>query len=68
MERLTAQIAAYVADAGGQHAERKRLLGKHQKLMHASFQELLEDQQKAELGTHEGLTRLMQQAQALCRR
>ena len=66
VEKLTAQIAVYVADAAKLHAERKRLLGKHQKLMHASFQEMLEEQHKAELGTQEGLTRLMQQAQALC--
>lgn len=66
VEKLTAQIAVYVADAAKLHAERKRMLGKHQKLMHASFQEMLEEQHKAEMGTQEGLTRLMQQAQALC--
>jgi hypothetical protein len=63
--KLADQIAAYVTDASRQHAERKKLLQKHLKLVQASVTELMEDQQRAEMATQEGLSRLLHQARAM---
>jgi hypothetical protein len=63
--KLRDQIAAYVADAGKQQAERRRLLVKHQSLISASIGELFEEHRRTEITAQEGLTRLLQQARTI---
>jgi hypothetical protein len=63
--KLSDQIASFLADAAKQHSERRRLLAKHQTLINASIQELVQDHQKTEIATQEGLGRLLQQARAM---